>query len=80
MLSNTLEPEILQKIYFSMQEIRPESKVCELRYWPIGTMFFIQEHILLFPIPEKNVIFNIYHLLFQNQYFSSQPFKFDGYK
>ena len=51
------------------QEIRPECKVCELRYRPIGTMFFIQEYNLLFPIPKKNVIFNIHHLLFQNQYF-----------
>ena len=33
------------------------------------TMFFIQEYNLLFPIPKKNVIFNIHHLLFQNQYF-----------
>ena len=41
--SNTLEPDILQKIYVSMQEIRPACKVCELRYRPIGTMFFIQE-------------------------------------
>ena len=33
------------------------------------TMFFIQEYNFLFPIPKKNVIFNILHLLFQNQYF-----------
>ena len=33
------------------------------------TMFFIQEYNLLFPIPKKNVIYNILHLLFQNQYF-----------
>ena len=33
------------------------------------TMFFIQEYNFLFPIPKKNVIFNIFHLLFQNQYF-----------
>ena len=32
-------------------------------------MFFIQEYNLLFSIPKKNVIFNIHHLLFQNQYF-----------
>ena len=32
-------------------------------------MFFIQEYNLLFPIPKKNVIFNIHHLLFQDQYF-----------
>ena len=71
MLSNTLEPDILQKIYVSMQEIRPESKVCELRYRPIGTMFFTQEYNLLFTVPKKNVIFNTHHLLFQNQYFLS---------
>ena len=69
MLSNTLEPDILQKyIYVSMQDIRPVCKVCELRYRPIGTMFFIQGYNLLFLIPKKNVIFNIHHLLFQNQY------------
>ena len=69
-LSNTLEPDILQKyIYISTQEIRPECKVCELRYRPIDTMFFIQEYNLLFPIPKKNVIFDIHHQLFQNQYF-----------
>ena len=59
-----------RKVYVSTQQIRPECKVCELRYRPIGTMllfFFIQEYKLLFPIPKKNVIFNIYHLLFQNQ-------------
>ena len=33
------------------------------------TMFFIQEYNLLFLIPKKNVIFNIFHLLCQNQYF-----------
>ena len=66
-LSNTLETDISQKIYVSTQEIRPECKVCELGYRPIGTMFFIQEYNLLFPIPKKNVIFNIHHLLFQNQ-------------
>ena len=49
--------------------MRPECKVCEIRYRPIGTMFFIQEYDLLFPIPKKNVIFNIHHLLFQIQYF-----------
>ena len=43
------------------------------------TMFFIQEYNLLFPIPKKNVIFNILHLLFQNQYFFLVNFKFDGY-
>ena len=44
------------------------------------TMFFIQEYNFLFPIPKKNVIFNILHLLFQNQYFfSGQRFKFDEY-
>ena len=52
-----------------MQKIRPECKVCELRYTPIGTMFFKQEYNLLFPIPNRNVIFNIHHLLFQNMYF-----------
>ena len=52
-----------------MQEIRPECTVCELRYRPIGTMFFKQEYNLSFPIPKKNVIFNIHHLLFQNQIF-----------
>ena len=54
------------KKYVSTQEIRPECKVCELRYRPIGTMFSIQEYNLLFPIPKKNVSFNIHHL-FQNQ-------------
>ena len=33
-----------EKIYLSTQEIRPECKVCELRYLPIVTMFFIQEY------------------------------------
>ena len=43
-------------------------------------MFFIQDYNLLFPMPNKNAIFNIYHLMFQNQYFySGQLFKFDGY-
>ena len=58
-----------RKIYVSTPEIRPECKVCELRYRPIGTMFVIQEYDLFFPTPKKNVIFNIHHLLFQNQYF-----------
>ena len=49
--------------------MRPECKVCELRNRPIGTMFFTQEYNLLVPIPKKNVILNIHHLLFQNQYF-----------
>ena len=31
-------------------------------------MFFIQDYNLLFPIPKKNALFNIHHLLFQNQY------------
>ena len=31
------------------------------------TMFFIQKYNLLFPIHKKNVIFNILHLLFQDQ-------------
>ena len=56
-------------MYVSTQEIRPECKVCELRYRPIVTIFFIQEYNLLFPIPNKNVIFNIHDKLFQNQYF-----------
>ena len=69
-----------EKIYVSTPEIRPECKVCELRYRPIGTMFVIQEYDLFFPTPKKNVIFNIHHLLFQNQYFfSGQLFKFDVY-
>ena len=68
------------EIYVSTQEIRPECKVCELRYRPIGTMFFTQEYNLLFPISKKNVLFNIPHLLFKNQnYFSGQLFNFDGY-
>ena len=55
-------------------------RICELRYRPIGRMFSIQEYDLLFPIPKKNVIFIIHHLLFQNQYlFTGQLFKFDGY-
>ena len=70
-LSNTLEPDILQKNICYTHEIRSECKVCELRYQPIGTMFFIQEYNLLFPVPKKNVIFNIHHLLFQNQSFFS---------
>ena len=32
-------------------------------------MFFIQEYNVLFQIPKNNVIFDIHHLLFQNQYF-----------
>ena len=47
---------MLQKIYVSTQEIRPECKVSELRYQPIGTMFFILEYNLSFPTPKKNVI------------------------
>ena len=45
-----------------MQKIKPECKVCELRYRPIGTMFFKQEYNVTFPIPKKNVflIFIIY--------------------
>ena len=35
----------------------------------LAQCFFIQENNLLYPIPKKNVIFNIHHLLFQNQYF-----------
>ena len=69
-LIHTLEPDIFyRKIYVSTQEIRPECKICELHYRPIGTMFFIQKYNLLFQIPKKNIIFNIHHLLFQNQYF-----------
>ena len=64
---NTLGPDMLQKMYVSTQEIRPGCKVCEIRYRPIGTMFFIQEYNLLFPIPKKNVILNIHHLLFHYQ-------------
>ena len=63
MLSSTLEPVILQiKMCAFTQEIRPESKVCELRYRHFGTVFFIQEYNLVFPIPKKNVIliFTIY--------------------
>ena len=51
----------LKKTYVPTQEIRPECKVCELRYQPIGTMFVIQEYNLLFPIPKKCIlIFIIY--------------------
>ena len=67
-LSNTLEIDILQKnicFYAGNKEIK--CKVCELRYRPIGTMFFIQEYNLLFPIPKNNVFFDNHHLLFQNQ-------------
>ena len=56
-----------EKIYVSTQQRWPECKVCELRYRPIGTMFFIREYNLLFQTPKKNVILNIHHLLFQNQ-------------
>ena len=61
-LSSTLETDILQKIYVSTQEIRPECKVCESRYRPVSTVFFIQEYNLLFPILKRNVflIFTIY--------------------
>ena len=52
--------------------------VCELRYRPIGTMFFKQEYNLLFQIPKKYEIFNIHHLLFFI-FFSGQLFKIDGY-
>ena len=38
MLSNILEPDILQEIYVATQEIRLECKVCELCYPPIGIM------------------------------------------
>ena len=65
--NNTLEPDILQKhiCFYAGNKTRV------LGIWitlpPIGTMFFIQEYNLLFSIPKKNVIFNIHHLLFQNQ-------------
>ena len=69
-LSNTLEPDILQKNICFYAGKRPECKVCELRYRPVGTMFSIQEYNLLIPIPKTNVFFfNIHHLMFQNQYF-----------
>ena len=32
-------------------------------------MLFIQDHNLLFPIPKKNIVFNIHHIMIQNQYF-----------
>ena len=61
-LSNTLEADILLTL-------RPECKVCELRYRPFGTLFFIQQYNVLFLIQKKNVSFNIYYLLFQNHFF-----------
>ena len=59
-----------RKINVSTQEIKPECKVCELSYRPIGTMFFIQEYNLLFPIPKKNVflIFIIYCFKINNSF------------
>ena len=79
-LSNTLEPDILQKIFVSTQEIRRECKVCGLRYRPVGTMSFMQEYNLLFPIRKKNVIF-LYSSSTVSKpiFFSGQLFKFDGY-
>ena len=70
MLSKTLEPDILQKIYVSTQEIRPECKVCDLRYRPIAQCSLYKNTIYYFhSLPKKNVIFDIYHLLFQNTHF-----------
>ena len=43
--------------------------MCELRYRPIGTMFFIEEYNLLFRIPKKNVIFNIHNYCFKTNNF-----------
>ena len=37
-----------EKKYVFTQEIRPGCKVCELRYRPIATMFFIQEYLYYF--------------------------------
>ena len=54
-LSNTLKPDILQEnicFYKHMHEIRPVCKVCDLRYRPIGTKFFIEENNSSFPIPK----------------------------
>ena len=42
-------------------------------------MFFSQEYYSLFPVPNKNVIFNIHYLLFQANSFSGQLLKIDGY-
>ena len=58
-----------KNIYVSTQDIRQVYTICEIRYRPFGTIFFTQEYNLLFPVPNKKVIFfvNIYHLLYQNQ-------------
>ena len=62
--------------YVSTQKIRQEYKVCELRYRPIGAMFFTQLYNLLFSVSNKNIIFDTHHLLFQNQqFFLVIPFK-----
>ena len=53
-----------RKIHVSKQEIRPECKVYELRYRPMA-----QCSLYKFPIPKKNVIFNIHHLLCKKQIF-----------
>ena len=61
-----LNLKVCKKTYVSTQEIIQEYKLCELRYRPIGTMFFTQEYIYYFQY-KKERIFNIYHLLFPNQ-------------
>ena len=66
-LSNTLEPDILQKIYVSTQEIRPECKVCELRYRPIGTMIFYTRIQFIISNTKEECNVNTHHLLFENK-------------
>ena len=52
-----------------MQEIRPECKVCELRYQPIGKCPLYMNTIYYFKYQRRMLFFNIHPLLFQNQYF-----------
>ena len=51
---------------FLRKKIRQEHKACELRYRPVGTMFFTQLQFII-SSTKQECMFNIHHLLFQNQ-------------
>ena len=82
---NAIKPSLLYNIHkTSIRKEENQFKNSLFRFKPVSTvvasMFFIQECNLFFPIPKMNVILNIHHLLFQNQYFfTGQLLKFDGY-
>ena len=46
-----------EKIYVSMQEIRPECKVCELRYQPISKCSLYMNTIYYFKYQRKMLFF-----------------------